>query len=58
MFQRGAQSFDPNNSQVSIEIMRSITHRFPLWGKGHIAMYDVSLQLERWRMQPIISRSI
>ena len=47
MFQRGAQSYDPNNPQVSIEIMRSITHRFPFWGKGHIAMYDGSLQLER-----------
>ena len=41
LFLKSRSLYHPSNPQPSIDVMLTITHRFPLWGKGHIAMFDV-----------------
>ena len=41
LFLKGRALYNSADPQPSIDAMRTITHRFPLWGKGHIAMFDV-----------------
>ena len=44
-FQAAHALWDVSDPSQSIEGMREITHRYPLWGKGHGALYDVQKHL-------------
>ena len=46
-FEHGRSVFDASDPEPSIAVMRALTHTYPLWGKGHIAMVDVMLHLGR-----------
>ena len=44
-FQAARARWDPQDPSRSIEGMREITHLYPLWGKGHGALWEVHKHL-------------
>ncbi|MBI5368506.1 MAG: hypothetical protein HZA54_15835 [Planctomycetes bacterium] len=47
-WQRARALYQPGAHAASEQAMREIVSRYPLWGKGHGALYDLHRFLEQW----------